>query len=512
MIPEFKYKSTFEFPIKTVYASAQGGFLSTASLEEIKALAPDELHIKENFDLLYTVFNSAVVNRVNKNHDGIDAATATKIYKNFIHKPMNIEHNRKMIVGHIINVGFSEYKTNKVYNLEEAQNSKNPYYLNLSAVVYKVADPELCNILIEASDETSPNYKAVCTSWELGFNEYHILLGHKDIAEGKLVTDPQEIQAFSKYLKAYGGSGQLEDGTPVYRIIVGDVLPLGCGFTTSPAAEVEGVLVVNNDKVPENKERHDEDDASNSASNIINQIHEVGEQLAASVEDLTKAINDTQIIQNSIENQNISSQQKNNTVNIHSIMRLEDITDDLLKETSAASVRDFLSNEIEKITKEYGEKLDAANTEVSSHSAKATELAEQLSNLTQQLTQIQAELSSEKEARANQQAEADYKERVTDLNEKYNLNDKDREVIAKRIRGLSAEQYASWFEEFSTFAAEKLKTNKPKTEEAVASVEDILDNAAGGNVSVPNVQNLANDLKSKWAKNFKLEDIVVTDK
>lgn len=505
MEKQFKYTTRFEFPVKTVYASSQGGFLSTASLAEIKALAPDELNIKENYDLLYTVFNSAVINRINKNHDGIGSDVATKIYKNFIHKPMNIEHNRKLVVGHIINAGFSEYKTNKVYSLAEAEATKNPYYLNLSAVVYKISDPELCNLLIDASDETSPNYNAIATSWELGFNEYHILLGHKDISEGELITDPKQIEAFSKYLRAYGGPGHLEDKTPVYRVIVGEVLPLGCGFTTMPAAEVEGVYVVNKPK---------EEEEESSAANLISDeeyLTLVREELVATL----NLFNDTQNnknTNNSIENKNNYSQQKNTTVNIHSIMRLDDITDENLKEQSAASVRSFLADEIDKATKDYAEKLETAQTEIAEKSTKASELQSQLEALNQQLDTIKAELDTEKEARAKEKAQVEYTSRMSDLNEKYNLNDKDREVIAKQIRGLSEDDYAAWFEGFSTLAAEKSKSNKPKVEEAVASVEDALDKAREERASsVPNVQT-PEDAKAKWAASFKLEDIVAIRK
>jgi hypothetical protein len=490
---QFRYTTRFEAPIKTVYASKQGSFTALASLEEIKALAPAEMNIKENYDLLYTVFNSAVINRINKNHDGIKADVAVKIHKNFVHKPMNIEHNRKMVVGHIINAGFSEFKTNKVYTEEEAANSLNPFYLNLSAVVYKVSDPELCDILIDASDETSPNFNAVATSWELGFNDYQILLGHKDISEGELITDPKQIEAFSKYLRAYGGSGYLEDKTPVYRVIVGDVLPLGCGFTTMPAAEVEGVYVVNKPEKPEPVENGDAIDVS--APLVL--------EAAAS--------NDTISSDILPEKENNYSQQKNNIVNIHSIMRLEDITDESLKEVSAANVREFLADEIEKISQEWEQKLAAKSDEVSSKTAEASELQQKLEALNTQIGEIKAELDSEKEARASEKALSDFNNRMSDLNVKYNLSDKDSEVIAKQIRGLDDDGFAAWFEGFSVLAAEKSKAHKSvRTEEAVASVEAVLDSAVEEPASgVPNVQTPVVNKNAAWANAFKLEDIVV---
>ena len=53
-------------------------------------------------DLLPVAFNACVVNRVNKNGDVINTATALDICKNFINKPINVEHNRSNIVGVIL--------------------------------------------------------------------------------------------------------------------------------------------------------------------------------------------------------------------------------------------------------------------------------------------------------------------------------------------------------------------------------------------------------------------------
>ena len=43
-------------------------------------------------------------------------------------------------------------------------------------------------------------------------------------------------------LKGFGGKGVTEDGKPIYRLITGNVYPLGIGFTMKPAANVKGVI------------------------------------------------------------------------------------------------------------------------------------------------------------------------------------------------------------------------------------------------------------------------------
>ena len=49
-------------------------------------------------------------------------------------------------------------------------------------------------------------------------------------------------------LKAYGGSGKLDDGTKIYRLLRGDIYPLGIGFTTTPAADVKGLYSNKNEE------------------------------------------------------------------------------------------------------------------------------------------------------------------------------------------------------------------------------------------------------------------------
>ena len=64
------------------------------------------IDLEKNIDLLAVAFNAAVVNRFNKNGDGIDSETAVAVKDYFVHKPTNIEHDRDKIVGHIVSAGF----------------------------------------------------------------------------------------------------------------------------------------------------------------------------------------------------------------------------------------------------------------------------------------------------------------------------------------------------------------------------------------------------------------------
>ena len=89
------------------------------------------------------------------------------------------------------------------------------------------------------------------------------------------------VEELSKHLKSFGGSGKLEDGTPVHRLIVGEIYPLGIGFTTNPAADVKGVYVekekeedqvgakVAIDEVIRREREHQEKSSLSERSNVI---------------------------------------------------------------------------------------------------------------------------------------------------------------------------------------------------------------------------------------------------
>ena len=109
---EFKYTTSFSSTLKPLVSEEKDLYLAMASLAEISDFIPD-VDTSKDVDLLPIAFNACVANRVNKNGDVIDNATSVKIYKNFINKPINIEHNRDRIVGTILTAGFSEFGTDK---------------------------------------------------------------------------------------------------------------------------------------------------------------------------------------------------------------------------------------------------------------------------------------------------------------------------------------------------------------------------------------------------------------
>jgi len=241
---EFKYKTEpFLSYAKVIYPEDDSKGLALASLDSLKRIVPAGIDFNGNPDVVFSSCNAAVINRVNKNGDSIDNIDALNIYKNFIYKFCDLEHKRNLIVGSIINAGFSAFGSNEILTEKDVINSKDPVNICLASVVWRILNEDFADMLTNASDETSILYNSVSMSWELAFSDYQILLGSKNLRDAELITDEKQIIEFSKFLKANKGSGMTKDKVPVYRKIVGDMYPLGVGFVKSPAADVKGVIV-----------------------------------------------------------------------------------------------------------------------------------------------------------------------------------------------------------------------------------------------------------------------------
>jgi len=629
----FKYTTSFSSKVSVITPKEYCEKLSIASLDVLRGLFPDSIDVEQNPDLLLNAFNAAVANRVNANDDGIGTKDALNISPRFIHKFTDIEHNRDRIVGHLVSQAFSDFGSNKIVAAESLASTEKPFNISLGAVVYKTVDPDFANMLVESSDESSSRYNSISASWELGFDKYNILLGHRDFTEGELITDPVKVKELSKYLRAYGGEGKTKENEAVYRIIVGG-LPLGIGYTTSPAADVEGVVtspeaqaeretivlsstespvrisselvkIAEDTKLPVNDVveaaralAFTEPDLVTLTTRIREAItlseksglsaKEAGESLAASIEafstkdfsstviatkltsiesvvELSEAIKRAGVaareasvsfdefvnfvsaaqadkggggasigtalrllftrvkslstleelikvgivVQDEKKNplssstilQNIASKfaslpaahqtvvtqclggafatailasifqnfQKitnsfsqpstptvKNNVDMQ-ITNLSQITDELLKNVSSASVIDFIKSELEKSCETYKANVKAKDDELASLAKQVDEFKKQLEAAAKAQKEADEKLNKIQAEQAAAAAESAFNERMSSLNEQFKLSDKDSEVIAKAIRGLDDTAYQAWFDQFSVLASEKKK-------------------------------------------------------
>lgn len=483
---DLKYTTSFSSTIKALVSEEKDQYLAMASMIDIGDLIPN-VDTEANVDLLPIAFNAFVANRVNKNGDVIDTETAVAIRENFINKPINIEHNRERVIGTILTTGFSEFGTDKPLTEKQVKEMTGPFNVTLGGVVWKTVNDKVANFIEESSDPTSEKYLAVSASWELGFSDFNVVLlknDEKNIEGGEIIAEEEQVEALQKYLKAFGGEGTVDEETKAYRQVVGKVVPLGIGLTETPAADVKGIST----KSTKQKEK------------------------------LVKEEGEANNISQSSKKQHVISRR-----NIMNIKSIEDITDESLKEVSASAVSDFIESELKQASEKYAEEKVALETKIEEAGAAHEALTKDHEELMKKSSELEAQLEELVKANQEREAQEKFNQRMASLDEKYELSDEDRQVLASDIKELNDEDFEAYSSKLSILlkdkdkeliakkqeeqkeVAEEVKASEEKKEET--SVEAVVEEAkADQEVEIPNSTVAEEEtLVSRYQKAFDID-------
>ena len=436
-----KYTTIFSSNVRPVVSEEKDKYLALASAIEVAQFIPEV--DEKQVDLLPIAFNAFVANRVNRNGDVVDTDTALAFHKDFKNKPINIEHNRDKVIGTILTAGFSEFGTDKPLTEEEVKEIKGPFNVTLGGVIWKVVNQRIADLIEESADPSSEDYMKISASWELGFKDYNLVLlegSDKNIENGLIVEDEEEILSMEKDLKALGGEGKTKDGMFVYRKVVGEVVPLGIGLTETPAADVKGISTKDNLEPSEDPTKEEDEDTF------------------AEVENTSQKQEKNVIIQNEEKT-------------IMKIESIKDITNDSLKELSASAVSDFIESEL----KEASERFSAEKQKVE---ANLKEAQEKIESITVDYDKVKAELESVADKlgtleseKAEKEAEELFNQRMASLDERFALEDNDRQVLAEQIKDLDTEGWESFSTKIDVLLRDKSREVLAKKEEEAKVAE-----------------------------------------
>ena len=547
---EYRPSAKIEFPFQTIFASEPVKIflpeekdltVAKAGIDSLKPFLDSSIDLEKNYDLIGVAFNAFVVNRANKNGQVISTDVALSSVENFKFKPMNIEHKRKNVAGLITGYGFSEYGTDKPLTLEEVKDKKDAFNVVLSGFVWRVVNEEFAEKLEASSDPSSGSYLSISTSWEMGFKNFNIAKGSINLSEASIISDDSAISEIKNKLMHFGGKGIDDDGQPLYINLIGEVLPLGIGFTNNPAADVKGVKVFGSDDLEkENEDSEEENEDSEEGSYSIKQELESSQ--------LEEKLVETNIISNKLDTDNLAAasnsfekeinKKENNKMLIKSI---QDLTDDSLKQICATDIRALFEEEIKKAGEKFAEAQEAKDKLVAEAEKTKAELEAQLEELKQTGEQLKAELEKIRVEAEAREKEESFQNRMTTLDEEFALDDEEREVIGEQIKNLDQEAFEKWYKAFNVFAKgknKKMMTEKKMAEEekmkeksqasesekesteAVASeqenkeqeVANILEKVEAEEVALPNGAVAEDSLRQKFAKAFNSNTIKVENK
>ena len=456
MSEPYKFTTQFDFEVFATDDLEKDLNISVASLDNLKPLIPQGIDLDRNIDLVGAAFNAAIVNRFNRNGDGIDSATAKDLLGYFVHKPTNIEHKKQKVVGHIINAAFTDMENDKILNTAKLEQRVDPFYISLAAVIYKTVNPEFVEFLLKASDPKDADYNKVSASWELGFNDYSIAVGSQNLSEAEIITDPNKIKELEKYLRAFDGNGTLDDGTPVYRLVAGEVFPLGIGFTTKPAADVKGVAV------KESESLNIKEDKASEPEKIKNNILKISQN----------------------EEINVKNHNSFKTMDTKELtLEFEKMLDSKLgkksefSQESVASMATVIMDRIREKDAEWKLEKEVAENEKADAISRAQEAKTNIEDFKKQLEEAQEKISSLESSIAAAKAEELFNSRMENIDSHYDLDDSDRAVLAKEVAGLESSEAAfeSYQQKLGVILKHKGKAYKEEQEAAFnAKVEEEL--------------------------------------
>lgn len=543
---EYRPSEKINFPFQTIFASEPIRVflpqetdinIAKAGIDSLKPFLDSSIDLEKNYDLIGVAFNAFVVNRANKNGQVISTDVALSSVENFKFKPMNIEHKRKNVAGLITGFGFSEYGTDKPLTLDEVKDKKDPFNVVLSGFVWRVVNEEFAEKLEASSDPSSESYLSISTSWEMGFRNFNIAKGSLNLSEASILSDDVAIAEMKDKLMHFGGKGFDDDGQPLFINLIGEVLPLGIGFTNNPAADVKGVKVfgfndleTKEENEVEEKEESDENDLSIKSSQFDEKLVE------------------TNIISNKLDADNLAAanveKEKTKKENKKMLIKsIQDLNDDSLKQICATDIRALFEEEIKKAGEKFAEEQLAKDSIIAEAEKTKAELEAKLEELKQTGEQLKAELEKIKLEAEAREIEETFQNRMSGLDEEFSLDDEERQVIGEQIKNLDQEAFEKWYKAFNVFAKAKNKKmmmekkeaeekTKEKEESKASSIETkesaeviaseqeekeqeaavVLEKAQAEEVALPNGAIAEDSLRQKFAKAFNSNTIKVENK
>jgi len=480
-----KYNVVFAGRIKAIDPTEEAQNEVRASLVQLRDLLPANINPEDEPAILFVAGNLAVAGLVNLNDDGIDRETSLAVYKKFKRQQINFEHDRKSVVGYIVDVGLTEFGTDRVITEQEARESAKPFNIAVVIALWRVVNKDLCDYILQASSPAHPDFDSLSLSFEMGFDDYRIVALPRDEKEIDKATyvykeSDSDFGRINASLRSYNGSGLHPDNKDlrVYRIIDEGVIPLGGGVVTVPAAAVKGLTVITESKSEteeENEIETPEQEQLEEQKQIDSIFEEARSRICAFVISSEEKLNKT-----------IKTQKKcvsSFTSSTLSDMKSEDIK--ALKERAAQATKIEELNEvvasatviIDAIVAE-SERQEQLRKETEAHTAKIEEAKQQAQAAAQKLTEdlavVKAELETIKQAQAAAAAEQAFNERMTAIDATFEFSDEEKSEIVNDIRNLNDEAFAKWMDKSKKLMKEKTKEHKKKMADEAKAAQDAL--------------------------------------
>ena len=206
-----------------------------------------------------------------------------------------------------------------------------------------------------------------------------------------------------------------------------------------------------------------------------------------------------------------------------------------MKNVSASDVKALFEEEIKKASEKFSEEKKQKEDALAEIEQARLTLEQKLSEVSELSSKLQSELDQIKEQVAAKEKEESFQNRMTTLDEEFELTPEEREIIGSQIADLDSDSFDKWYNAFNVFAKGKNKKfmteMKQKNEkkvsekesEASAEVElindkekieeeatEVLEKAEANESNLPNNGASSSEtLREKFAKAFNSETVKI---
>jgi len=438
---EFKYQTFFKSFARTVPpVDKSKEKLAIASLSSLTGIFDSDVleKIRSNPDLL--AFSSCLVlaDYANKNDDAVLREDLIRISENFEYKFIDLEHNRQDCLGVIDETGWALFPSNELIEEEELAKNTDSIQLVIGGYLWRVINPDLCNLVESASNENSDDYQKVSTSFELLFNDYWVCVSPDRNAKNPnarlIAPEDEDFVKYDKKLKVNGGDGK-EGGMLIFRVLRDGILPVGAGIVRNPASGIKGIAVVGPDS--ELKVDDDKPEMETEAKEILINISENG------------------------VNENKST---NTIMAFTSLTDIEAQFDAFVKlpvKEATASIQKIMESKILELSTDYAAKEKAKDEALATELKAKADLEERATGLGKAVEALQKqldEITAKQTAAAN---EAAFNSRMAVLDDTFDLDDDDRAILVDEVKALESEAaFMPWMDKKKKLMKEKTKAYK----------------------------------------------------
>lgn len=438
---------------------------------------------------LYYVQSILVSSSWNKNDDIFDRAEVWRARKTPEDKPTNLEHDENLIIGHITSNWPIDDDGYPIDDNIDPSLLPDKFHILTGSVIYRAFSNQELKARAEkliAEIENGSKY----VSMECYFSNFDYGILNQNNSEYKILSRNNDTSYLTKYLRAYGGSGEHEQ----YKIgrVLRNITFSGKGFVDKPAnpdsiiftkREMSEILTKKNDDLSKSGVIHNKSTSNveniTMSDNLEKQVAELGAKIDTVSANCADTVKEAYSLASELKetNQSLEAAMKDKEDEMKKMKAATEEKEEEMKkmkasfeaelEASAKKWQDEKATMEEEVKKAKSE-LDSANELISAMKMQQEEMAKKEKKMKRMASLVEAGLEDDAASAAVEKFD--------------NLDDDAFDAMTSLLAAVKPPMKK---EEEATMVTKKMASEVQEAESALESVEaeEVVDLSVGSNES-----------------------------